>query len=98
MLMLEEAPVLAKASRGEFERGEWRTADLEPPFGSGVNLEIEVADVSEVSSRIEETGHRLLLPPDERSYRVGSHDRRVEQLLVADPDGYLIRLSRPIHD
>ena len=46
-----------------------------------------------IDSRLQRQGYPCLLDAHERSYRVGAADRVVRQLLVADPDGYLIRLS-----
>jgi len=95
-LMLEQAPSLGRASADEFARGELRTADLVTPFGRGVNFEIAVRDVDAVDARLRERRHAFLLPLHERSYRVGDEQRVVRQLLVADPDGYLIRLSQAL--
>ena len=95
-LMLEQAPALGRATREAFDAGEWRTADLERPFGRGMNLEIRVSDVATIAARLAGRGVEPLLPLHERSYRVGAEDRVVRQLLVADPDGYLIRLSEPV--
>jgi catechol 2,3-dioxygenase-like lactoylglutathione lyase family enzyme len=93
-LMLEETASLKRASAEDFERGQWRTADLEKPFGRGVNLEIQVSGIEEIHSRIAQSRYPLLLELHQRSYRTGDRDRVVQQLLVADPDGYLIRLSK----
>lgn len=94
-LMLEEAPGFGAATSEEFQAGQWRTADLERPFGRGMNLEIEVTGLEEIASRLRTRNHPMLLEPHERSYRMAGEDRVVRQLLVADPDGYLIRLSEP---
>ena len=93
-LMLEEAPSLRRATPAEFSAGQWRPADLEKPFGRGMSLEIEVENVESAAARLSASGQALLLAPHERSYRAGSAQRIVCQLLVADPDGYLIRLSQ----
>ena len=95
-LMLEQAPALTRATPEAFLAGEWRTADLERPFGRGVNLEITVADVGAIEARLAAAGRPLLRPLHEKSYRTGEGHRVVAQLLVADPDGYLIRLSQPV--
>ena len=92
-LMLEEAPSLSCATAEEFRQGEWRTAALERPFGRGLNLEIRVDDLDAVRSRLESKNQVLLLDVHERIYQLRSSQRRVRQLLVADPDGYLIRMS-----
>jgi catechol 2,3-dioxygenase-like lactoylglutathione lyase family enzyme len=93
-LMLEEAPSLARATPEEFRQGQWRTADLERPFGRGLNLEIEVGDIDAMDSRIAARGQPLLRGLHEKSYRIGAEHFVVRRLLVADPDGYLIRLSQ----
>jgi catechol 2,3-dioxygenase-like lactoylglutathione lyase family enzyme len=92
-IMLEEVPSRARATPEEFQQGQWRTADLEPPFGRGINLEIEVDDVDAARERIEARGYALLLKVHEKTYRLKSENRTVRQLLIADPDGYLIRLA-----
>ncbi|MDH3687157.1 MAG: hypothetical protein OEP95_13085, partial [Myxococcales bacterium] len=79
----------------ELRLGQWRPAALERPFGRGLNLEIEVEDVETPAARLVASGLPMLLPPHERVYRVGDRRQVVRQLLVADPDGYLIRLSKP---
>jgi catechol 2,3-dioxygenase-like lactoylglutathione lyase family enzyme len=95
-LMLEEAPDLGRASAEQFRGGQWRTADLEHPFGRGMNLEIRVEAIDAIQLRLVQAGHPLLLELHERIYRVRSEDYAVRRLLVADPDGYLIRLSEPL--
>ncbi|MBW2240605.1 MAG: VOC family protein [Deltaproteobacteria bacterium] len=95
-LMLEQAASNKRATAEEFQAGQWRTADLERPFGRGLNLEIEVEDLAPMVSRLSAHAYSLLLEPHEKSRRVGKKNRVVRELLVADPDGYLIRLSQPI--
>ena len=92
-LMLEEITSPKRATREEFLRGEWRTADLERPFGRGMNLEIQVPDVDAIHSRVNQLGYPPLLEPHDKCYRAGTESLTVRQLLLADPDGYLIRLS-----
>lgn len=93
-LMLEETRSLGPATSEELARGEFRTAELRAPFGRGVNLELRVPDVDAIARRLAVAGHPVLLAPYEKSYRVGARSLRVRQLLVADPDGYLIRPSQ----
>jgi hypothetical protein len=97
-LMLEEAPSLAAATPDAWQRGEWRSAPLERPFGRGINLEIRVGALGPIEARLAASVRAPLVGPQERTYRMGSVDRRVRQLLVADPDGYLVRLSQTLSD
>jgi catechol 2,3-dioxygenase-like lactoylglutathione lyase family enzyme len=69
-LMLEEARSLSKSTAAEFESAEWRLADLERPFGRGMNLEIEVEDIVATDHRLRERGIAMLLPLHEKTYRV----------------------------
>jgi orotate phosphoribosyltransferase len=93
-LMLEETRSLELASGDELAGGEFRTAALRAPFGRGLNLELRVPDVEAVARRLAAADYPMLLAPYEKSYRVGAGSLRVRQLLVADPDGYLIRPSQ----
>lgn len=74
----------------------WATAETIPPFGRGVNLQIEVPDVRAVHRRLVEgletgEGHRLFRPLEAVWYRRGDHEVGNLQFLVQDPDGYLLR-------
>lgn len=95
-LMLEQTRSCAAADDGDFARGEWRTAPLEHPFGRGVNFEITVADVGAVHARLLAQRHPIKLGPQDKWYRVGDRLHGARQLLVVDPDGYLVRLAQTI--
>lgn len=93
-IMLEQLRATTSASPEQIARGEWRPAALERPFGRGVNLEVPCADVAAVARRLAAAGWPALVDLHEKSYRVGDGSVRVRQLVVADPDGYLIRPSQ----
>lgn len=93
-IMLEEAPSLEVATPDQLAKGEWRTAELRQPFGRGISLELTVPEVAQVAARLAGAGYPPLLDPHERTYRAGAQHLTVRQLLVADPDGYLIRPSQ----
>lgn len=66
------------------------------PFGRGMNLQIEVDDVDAIHDTLVEAGVPIFLPVEEREYRVGTGSVMVRQFVVADPDGYLLRLSQKL--
>lgn len=74
----------------------WITALLEKPYGRGINLQISVPDVAVLASALERAGCDFLMAPEEKWYRVGDEEAGVEQFLVTDPDGYLIRFQAPL--
>ena len=67
------------------------TAPLEHPFGRGLNLQIEVADVEHLHTAVQRAGLALHVPLEERWYRQGDVEAGNRQFVVADPDGYLLR-------
>ena len=68
------------------------SAPLERPFGRGLNLQVRVADVSVILNRLAAASVALYLPLEEKWYRRDDHEVGNRQFVVADPDGYLLRL------
>src|SRR5207302_11141161 len=95
-IMLEEVAQTRAASDQEFESGSWRTADLDFPFGRGVSLEVTVPDVDSVHERVKGHGYEVKLGLHNRKYRVGDNFVELRQVLVMDPDGYLVRLAQRV--
>jgi catechol 2,3-dioxygenase-like lactoylglutathione lyase family enzyme len=67
-------------------------APVERPFGRGLNLQILVPAVSIIVDRLAAAGVKLYLPLEEKWYRRDDHEVGNRQFVVADPDGYLLRL------
>ena len=66
------------------------------PLGRGVNFQIAVAAIGPVCSSLREAGWPLFVEPEVKRYRTGTGEVGVEQFLVADPDGYLLRFQAPL--
>lgn len=71
----------------------WVTGPLEPPLGRGMNLQIGVPAIAPIVEALAEAGWPLFMAPERKWYRTGELETGVEQFLVQDPDGYLIRFS-----
>ena len=69
-------------------------AELVQPYGRGVNFEIDVDDVEALHAAVTTAGLPLHLPLEERWYDRADDAAQVRQFVVADPDGYLLRLSQ----
>lgn len=71
----------------------WQTGVLEPPFGRGLNLQIEVERLDALLGRLEAASYPLFVPPEENWYRQDGELHGSLEFLVGDPDGYLLRFS-----
>lgn len=89
------AQIMIEQYRPGDERS-WVAGPLEPPFGRGMNLEIEVADVDALHASCAGHGATLFVDIEERWYRRDALLLGVRQFVVLDPDGYLLRLSQPL--
>lgn len=83
------AHLMLQAAEGPGRR--FRTGDLERPFGRGVNLQIEVHDVTSIYAVVVAAGFLPLVNLEERWYRVDAWEVGNLQFVVEDPDGYLLR-------
>lgn len=71
---------------------EIENAPIERPFGRGLNLQILVPSVEDILTRLTAAGVGLSLALEEKWYRRDDHEVGNRQFVVADPDGYLLRL------
>ncbi|MFF3573035.1 bleomycin resistance protein [Nocardia jiangxiensis] len=72
----------------------WITAPLDRPFVRGINFQITVPDLAPILFSLRRANYPLFMSPETKWYRIGDDEQvRVQQFLVADPDGYLIRFQ-----
>ncbi len=90
-LRLGGADLMLQLADGPGRR--FRTGTLERPFGRGMNLQIEHPDLASAHRRLLASGVEFVVPLESRSYRTGNSYVHVEQFVVSDPDGYLVRLQ-----
>jgi catechol 2,3-dioxygenase-like lactoylglutathione lyase family enzyme len=64
---------------------------MERPFGRGLNLQIEVASADALLTRLAPRDDELVLALEDAWYDVGDHQLGNRQVVVRDPDGYLLR-------
>lgn len=100
------APGFAYLTRGEahvmLEQGEperdWFGSELARPFGRGSHLRVLVDDLEPVLAGMRSHGIALLHGPAEARYGVPGHEVHVRQIVVADPDGYVVRFQEMLDD
>jgi catechol 2,3-dioxygenase-like lactoylglutathione lyase family enzyme len=69
----------------------WISGPLEPPFGRGINLQMETDHVDGLYTTVQKAGARIFLPMEEKWYRRDDEYLGNRQFIVMDPDGYLLR-------
>lgn len=67
------------------------TAELFPPFGRGMNLQIQTNQVEDLYNCVIASQASVFLPLEEKWYRIDHEEAGNKQFIVLDPDGYLLR-------
>jgi catechol 2,3-dioxygenase-like lactoylglutathione lyase family enzyme len=81
----------------EHPRGEtWTGGALEPPFGRGINFQINVDDVAPTISMLAERQWPLFREPRDAWYRKDDIEVGQREVMFQDPDGYLIRFGQSL--
>jgi catechol 2,3-dioxygenase-like lactoylglutathione lyase family enzyme len=83
----EGAQVMIEQSTGRA----FVASELVYPYGRGVNLQIEAADVAALYAKVEASGSPIYLPLEDTWYRRDQTLLGNRQFIVQDPDGYLLR-------
>jgi len=80
----------------ELGPGEKEEEQLEYPFGRGINFQIETKSVLEIIKALEKNNYPLKREIKDSWYRNGKTAYGCREILVVDPDGYLLRFSENI--
>lgn len=72
---------------------EWKTGELEYPFGRGINLSMEVSNVDELYQKVKEEKITIFDKLKSKKYKVGNEISYDKEFLIQDPDGYLLRFT-----
>ena len=69
----------------------WNVGELEYPFGRGINISMEVADIDKLYGFVKEKQYPFFRDMQIDSYQVGDRVYYDKQFLIQDLDGYLLR-------
>ncbi len=73
--------------------GRWESAELQRPFGRGINLQMTMPSIAPVLAALHGAGWPLFEQPSDAWYRVGDLECGQREFLVEDPDGYLLQFA-----
>ncbi len=74
--------------------GDWETGPMEVPFGRGVIIQVFIDDVDDVTARLQQADWPLYEGPYEVWRRFGDREGGKREILVQDPDAYLVMLAQ----
>ena len=72
----------------------WNIAELEYPFGRGINFSIETNDIDTIYEKLVFKEYPLYRPLTVNKYEVDGDSLEQREFLVQDPDGYLLRFTK----
>lgn len=78
------------------EDDEYITGEFEYPFGRGINFQIDTDNVEKLSNSLKSHNYLLRRDIEDSWYKVNNMLHGCRQILVQDPDGYLLRFSQSI--
>lgn len=76
----------------------WEVAELEIPFGRGINFQIFVSDIYKFELHLKTLKVNLWKKAHDVCYLVGKNEICLRQFLLQDPDGYLLRFSQNVNE
>lgn len=72
------------------------TGSYEYPFGRGINFQIDTDNVKKLAESLKSNNYPLKRDLQDSWYKKGNVLSGCRQILVQDPDGYLLRFSQDI--
>ena len=76
----------------------WLGSTLEPPYGRGVNLQMEVTDVQPMYERLLANGTAMQRDIKDVWREADDMLTGQREFYMQDPDGYLLRFCQPLGD
>lgn len=73
--------------------GSWSTGHTEYPFGRGINFQFFTDDIDSIISTLKRNNTKLFKELFISEYQIHDKINVYEEIMVQDPDGYLLRFS-----
>ncbi|MBI5123274.1 VOC family protein [Candidatus Roizmanbacteria bacterium] len=75
---------------------EWHNGKPEYPYGRGINFQIETDNIKNIIDALNKNKYLLKREAKDSWYKVNNTLHGCREILVMDPDGYLLRFSQNI--
>lgn len=82
----------------EDDNEEWHNGKPEYPYGRGLNFQIETSDINKIVNSLKENNYPVKRGVKDSWYRESNVLHGCREILVMDPDGYLLRFSQGLGD
>jgi catechol 2,3-dioxygenase-like lactoylglutathione lyase family enzyme len=76
--------------------GDWETADMDPPYGRGIMLQVQIAALEPVLNALGDAQWPIYSPLRVVWRKTGDRESGQREIFVQDPDGYLIMLAESL--
>jgi hypothetical protein len=80
----------------ELAPGEKESEKLEYPFGRGINFQIDTKSVQNIINSLEKNNYPIKRGIKDSWYKADDKSYGCREILVLDPDGYLLRFSEEL--
>ena len=80
----------------ERSEGGWETAPMEKPYGRGVILQVYISSIGPIIDRLKDLRLPIFAGPREVWRRYGDREVGKREVIVLDPNGYLIMLAEDL--
>ncbi len=74
----------------------WHVGPLSYPFGRGINLQIETTEIDLIQQSLKTAGINPFKDIFESTYTADTQTFKQREILIQDPDGYLLRFSEDV--
>lgn len=77
-------------------KDKWDDGELKHPYGRGINFQIDITDVNKIYDSLKKNNYPVFQQIEDHFYKENEIVHHERELLVQDPDGYLLRFSQYI--
>ena len=91
-----ERPEGAQIMLCERSEGRWETAPMEKPYGRGVMFQVHISSIDPIIDRSKELRLPIYAGPREVWRRYGDRKGGRREVMVLDPNGYLVMLAEDL--